>query len=1384
MKHMNKNKKSFSIIALMCVIGYIFLVNFEEKIPLKIKEINTHKKALVVNGVKYDGPEKFAYYQSAIRAGQENLNAPLKYPQYKNFSKNIELKKARQNRNNARIEATSATFIERGPANVPGRTRTVIVDPDDTSGATWFAGNVSGGIWKTTNSGAKWTEIAPNLDNMAIVTLAMSAANTSVIYAGTGEGFVYNGTFMLNGEGIYKSTNKGVTWTLLPSTVSSDFINVSRIIVDPTNENILLASTSGHKAIGGGFEGVSAIMRSTDGGINWTKVYENTSPIQQIIAAPSNFDIQYASIVGIGVVKSTDSGLTWSNASTGMSLSGRIELSVSYSNVNKVYGSALGSLSGTGSDLYLTEDGGNSWGLVTVEHNGTKVDFLGGQGWYDNTIMVNPFDDDQVYFGGVGLFSITRNSANDGTSSAYDVNTDNIDFIDFVNFGAAAAGGILEVNSSANEISVEVRFGSGVNQKAHRFKVPDGQGSGVPDGDYSYQDYVQVPFEVWDVTNNIQLMASFRDQQNDGEFNLIAQNTSGDASTHSREYLYVSNVAYDATNPDVNIATNGGHLHNSMYFLWPVLAPGTTWDANNLATSKFVIFLETVNSFGADLSIVADVYSDFDGINSSVHPDQHFLTPIITNQASSEFKIVLGNDGGIYLSDTGTDPGKTDGSWTWAGADYNTTQFYGADKIAGSEVYLGGAQDNGTWISLTSENASSTSQYDHKIGGDGFEVIAHYTDPNKYIGGSQFNGFVGFDSQGAYSARSGLPAGEGPFVSRLSNAYQDPDVIFAVQQTGVFRSTNFGRNWKPSTMNDTGWGFWSGIDVEVSKADPRIVWAGGRMTGDGNLFVSQDGGISFDAVPNFADIGLCTGIYSHPTNASTAFAVFSVADSPKILKTIDLGQTWIDISGYSANSTSTGFPNVATFALQAMPYDDNVLWAGTEIGLFESLDGGATWNIMTGFPSVTIWDLKIRDGQIVIATHGRGIWTADIAELVGFTAPSVTLAPVIKQIGTSLTSMQVNMQVDLRSIYDNAEVFANGVMVANIAGNSTTGIQDVSIDFTTADVYVMQVVAYKGGVSYYTEEISVDVSTPITPVSSYFADFDNVGMGDFTLDRWTIDTPTGFSTDMLSTEHPYPAADDLGLNSLNLIAKLNIPITVASGNAIIKFNEVVQVEEGEAGSSFGQSAYYDYVVVEGSTDGVNYTPLLDGYDSDDNSSWSGTSNNASSSLFVERTINILNTYAPGEIIKIRFRLYSDFGASAWGWGIDDLKIQIADNDADGFDSIDDCDDNNAAIYPGAVEIPNNNIDEDCDGTDKLVASNDDSSFDKGLELYPNPVNNYLYITIPKEMESMNVYTTKGVEVRNVQIYENGIDVSQLKVGVYIVIIKTEKGIIRDKFIKE
>ena len=160
-----------------------------------------------------------------------------------------------------------------------------------------------------------------------------------------------------------------------------------------------------------------------------------------------------------------------------------------------------------------------------------------------------------------------------------------------------------------------------------------------------------------------------------------------------------------------------------------------------------------------------------------------------------------------------------------------------------------------------------------------------------------------------------------------------------------------------------------------------------KGTRTGTMFVSWDGGETFSPVrvPDIAPEVPISGLATHPHQDSTAYVLFSAYGQPKILRTTDLGQSWQDLSGFAGSpggESTNGFADVAVYDLLVMPHDPEVIWAGTEIGLFESTDGGKTWEYAdNGLPAVSVWQMRLVDEQVILATHGRGIWTIDLPVL-------------------------------------------------------------------------------------------------------------------------------------------------------------------------------------------------------------------------------------------------------------------------------------------------------------------------------------------------------------------------------------------------------------------
>ncbi|RMH73749.1 MAG: T9SS C-terminal target domain-containing protein [Gemmatimonadetes bacterium] len=1194
--------------------------------------------------MSFGHPDKFFELHQALRTRGGEI-APSYPPNYKQ----IELEKALR-RSHQRGLRENLDWIERGPANVSGRTRAIVVDPDDPLNI-WYVGATSGGLWKTTNAGESWIDLTPpNMVNLAIGTLAMAASNPNVMYAGTGEGL--GGLGQVRGDGIFKTTDRGETWVQLETTL--EFSSINRIIVDPTDENIVLAAAEANRyasgQVGGGVvEPFGRIYKSTDGGTTWTITYENSNgyPVEQIIANPDSFHIQFATVQWDGIFKSTDAGETWTQKLNVANYNGRrTELAISPSNPRYMYAGIEGSF-GSGALLFQSTDMGETWTNLAAQ--GANIpNWLGSQGWYDNCLAFSPYDTSELYLGGIHLWKSTLLS--EGIIDVQENGTD--EFMMLIPWGGFEGGGVgtgvqfASVGApppfgleDEDYVSVEVRFGPGIHQRIHRF--------GFDGFQTLYEDYEEVPFEVWDTENDRQLMASFLDFDGNDAFELTPIL---DPNNPTNDIIMINSVLYAET-PDPTISGRGdGLFYKNIYTIWSGLAPGATWEPDSLPESNLAIIYGEIDDPVFGIHQISYGYNPF--TDSGTHADHHNLTLIPINPEEGTFRILNGNDGGVFYSD--------DGGLTWENTlnGYNTTQFYGVDKKPGADEYIGGMQDNGTWQSPPGVSADSTTSWLYRIGGDGYETAWHYENPDWILGGYQFNGINRSTNGGEtwvdISGQIESGAGNAPFVTKIAKSNSDPDLVFAVSASGVWRSDDFGETWILTPIPDREWRMSNQTHVQISQANPQVVWAGARLADPANsratLHVSQDGGLTFTPCerPDY-DLGLVTGLATHPIDEGTAYALFSFSGAPKVLRTTDFGQTWEDISGFGNNGESdNGFPDVAVYSLLVMPHDPDVIWVGTEIGLFESTDNGESWAYAdNGFPAVSIWEMNITDDQVVMATHGRGIWSVTIPELPP--PPVVTRSPRLRMYQGPQPYLTVD--IALRSPYDSTQVWINDEVI-HLPANETP--QDTVIEYTVAEEMEVNasVIAFRDGREYRSPIITQTAYPLVEPQVSYLNLFDEPSE-DFIGDGFSIQTVSGFSEPALHSLHPYP-------NQTSLISMLRVPIIVGSGNyAFLQFQEVVIVEPGEPGSVFGDFNFWDYVIVEGTRNGIDWLPLLDGYDSRVDPAWLDAYNGGTvdESLYRFRRINLNETFEPGETILIRFRLYADAAVRSWGWAIDNLEIQ-------------------------------------------------------------------------------------------------------------------------------
>jgi photosystem II stability/assembly factor-like uncharacterized protein len=254
-----------------------------------------------------------------------------------------------------------------GPAFMGGRIADIDVDP--TNHSTWFVAVGSGGVWKTTNSGVTWTPVFDQQSVYSIGDVAIDPNNPDVVWVGTGENV--SGRHVAWGDGVYKSSDAGQTWTNMGLESSE---HIGKILIDPRDSNVVYVAAEGPLWNAGGDRGV---YKTTDGGRTWEAVLqidENTG-VTDIEFNPANPDVIYAAayqrrrhVWGFmaggpkgGIYKSSDAGISWTRQSQGLPTGdvGKIGLAVTAADPSLVYATIEADEETRG--FYRSADQGESW---------------------------------------------------------------------------------------------------------------------------------------------------------------------------------------------------------------------------------------------------------------------------------------------------------------------------------------------------------------------------------------------------------------------------------------------------------------------------------------------------------------------------------------------------------------------------------------------------------------------------------------------------------------------------------------------------------------------------------------------------------------------------------------------------------------------------------------------------------------------------------------------------------------------------------------------------------------------------------------------------------------------------------------------------------------
>jgi photosystem II stability/assembly factor-like uncharacterized protein len=415
-----------------------------------------------------------------------------------------------------------------------------------------------------------------------------------------------------------------------------------------------------------------------------------------------------------------------------------------------------------------------------------------------------------------------------------------------------------------------------------------------------------------------------------------------------------------------------------------------------------------------------------------MHGDVHDVFVDPTNPKH----VFAGDDGGLWISFDGAN------KW-WKTDNLPISQYYhvSLDKADPYHIY-GGLQDNSSWVGDSAYPGGITSsRWENMYGGDGFWMFADPSD-SRYVFAEAQGGTIGRVNMRTHETRDIQPKLGAADLERYTKlrfnwntpialSPHDPGTVYIGAQF-LFRSKDHGQTWdriSPDlTTNDpekqkqeqSG-----GITVDNSAAEMHttiysisesplqagLIWVG---TDDGNLQLTRDGGTHWENVvgnvPGVPKNAWVNWVQASRFAAGTAYVAFdrhTFGDmAPYVYATTDFGKTWRALITPAMTKDVRGYAHV----IKEDVADPQLLFLGTELGLWISVDGGTHWAQFKGghIPAVAVRDLAVqpRDNDLVLATHGRGIWIVDdvtplrhlTPELLAQDAAFVSARPVQQRI--------------------------------------------------------------------------------------------------------------------------------------------------------------------------------------------------------------------------------------------------------------------------------------------------------------------------------------------------------------------------------------------------
>ena len=677
-----------------------------------------------------------------------------------------------------------------------------------------------------------------------------------------------------------------------------------------------------------------------------------------------------SSYAGVGILKSSDKGKTWENL--GLSDSHHISsVWVNPSNTNEIMVAALGHLYTTNKErgIFKTTDGGKSWLQILYVADDTGIVDLEVSKINPNVMFASAWQKDRKawHFDGDGEKSGIYKSEDAGTTWQLVTTKES---------GFPANEGVGRIGLAL--FNEKVIYAVVDNQNKRPKAVSKNK----------LTTMLASPGEAIEISNkalNQALKESGFSEKYRAENikNWLENNSSSpaikgflDANKALFETEVIGCEVYKSEDGGVTWKKTNSNYIDDMYYTYGYYFANITVDATN--QNRLYIG-------GVPLLFSADGGKTFEAISKdNVHADHHitWINPENPNH------IINGNDGGINIS--------YDNGAHWIKCNNEAVSQLYAVNVDDQEKYnvYGGMQDNGVWFGPNDfqQNVAWHQEgkypYQELIGGDGMQIQIDPRNPNVVFTGFQFGNYYRINQkEGQFDFISPKPAkDEKPlrfnWQTPILLSSHNPDILY-MGSNFLHRSMNQGKSWEKISGDLTrgakegNVAFGTLTTISESTLQFGLLYAG---TDDGNVQVSKDGGVSWQLISG-----------NLPQNLWVSRVVASSYQKGRVYCTLngyrdDHFESYVFVSE-DYGTQWTRISNGLTQAVNVVVEDavnENILYVGTDNGLFVSIDKGATWqDFSCGMPKVAVHDLKIqaRAKDLIVGTHGRAIYKVGIAKV-------------------------------------------------------------------------------------------------------------------------------------------------------------------------------------------------------------------------------------------------------------------------------------------------------------------------------------------------------------------------------------------------------------------